>query len=88
MVRLCKHLANVGSHIHIGGGRGAQAHADVLLRDIDDVFGLRISSSETLHQRALTRAGNATDHAEDAQWQLHGDVFQVVERGGAEGESP
>ena len=50
LVGLGKALADVGGDVHIGGRRGAQAHADVLLADIDHVA---VLAAEALHQRTL-----------------------------------
>ena len=40
-------LADVGGDVHIGRGRGAQTHADVLLADVHHVA---VFAAEALHQ--------------------------------------
>ena len=76
-------LADVGGDVHIGGGGGAQAHADVLLADVDHVA---VLTTEALHERTLARASHACHSGKDAHGQVDGDVLEVVERRVAQGE--
>ena len=75
LVGLGEAFADVGGDIHIGRGRGAQAHADILLADI---YHIAVLTSETLHQRTLARTGYARYCGKYAHRQVDGDVLEVV----------
>ncbi len=81
LVGLGEELADVVGDVQIGGRGAAQADADALLANIDDVFGMRIGVAETFHQRTLARARHARDAAHHAQRQLDGNILQVVQMG-------
>ena len=83
LVGACKHLADVGGNVDVGGRRRAQTHADVALADVD--HGLLARDPETLHERTLAGARHTGDNGEHAQRQVDVDRLEVVQRGAAQG---
>ena len=78
-----KALADVRSNVHIGRRGGAQAHADVLLADIDHVA---VFAAEALHERTLARSSHTGDGDKSAHRQVDGNVLEVVQHGMAQRE--